>query len=49
MRPFATLRYEKQGAVAVVALDRPEVLKIGVEMASPVERVARFAAPGEGA
>jgi len=28
--------------------DRPEVLKIGVEMASTVERVARFAAPGEG-
>jgi len=26
VRPFATLRYEKRGAVAVVALDRPEVL-----------------------
>jgi enoyl-CoA hydratase/carnithine racemase len=25
-RPFATLRYEKRGAVAVVALDRPEKL-----------------------
>jgi enoyl-CoA hydratase len=26
VRPFATLRYEKHGAVAVVSLDRPEVL-----------------------
>ncbi|HZP43271.1 MAG TPA: enoyl-CoA hydratase/isomerase family protein [Candidatus Binatia bacterium] len=26
MRPFATLRYEKRGRVAVVTLDRPEVL-----------------------
>ena len=26
MRPFATIRYEKRGAVAVVTLDRPEVL-----------------------
>ena len=26
MRPFATLRYEKRGAVAIVTLDRPEVL-----------------------
>jgi enoyl-CoA hydratase len=26
VRPFATIRYEKRGAVAVVTLDRPEVL-----------------------
>jgi enoyl-CoA hydratase/carnithine racemase len=26
VRPFATLRYEKRGAVAIVTLDRPEVL-----------------------
>jgi len=26
VRPFATLRYEKRGSVAVVTLDRPEVL-----------------------
>jgi enoyl-CoA hydratase len=26
VRPFATLRYEKRGAVALVTLDRPEVL-----------------------
>jgi enoyl-CoA hydratase len=26
VRPFATLRYEKRGALAIVTLDRPEVL-----------------------
>jgi enoyl-CoA hydratase/carnithine racemase len=26
MRPFATIRYEKRGPVAIVTLDRPEVL-----------------------
>jgi enoyl-CoA hydratase/carnithine racemase len=26
VRPFATLRYEKRGAIALVSLDRPEVL-----------------------
>jgi len=33
VRPFATLRYEKRGPVAVVTLDRPEVLNAyGVAM-----------------
>src|SRR5439155_1119495 len=39
VRPFSTIRYEKRGPVAIVTLDRPEVLKADD---------ARFALPETG-
>jgi enoyl-CoA hydratase/carnithine racemase len=40
VRPFTTLRYEKRGAVAVVSLDRPEVLNAyGVAMRDDLHAV----------